>query len=44
LNIHLFFVGTAIGLMGFCWKAVLDDEPALSGDVQYLLSGLWRNQ
>ena len=44
LNIHLFFVGTAIGLMDFCWKAVLDDEPALSGDVQYLLSGLWRNQ
>ena len=44
LNIHLFFFGTAIGLMDFCWKAVLDDEPALSGDVQYLLSGLWRNQ
>lgn len=41
-NIHLFFAAIAIGLMDFFWKSALDNEPALSGDVQYLLSGLWR--
>ena len=43
LNIHLFFAASAIVFLDFCWKTRLSNEPALSGDVQYLLSGLWRS-
>ncbi|MDG2502635.1 MAG: hypothetical protein P8M77_09625 [Porticoccaceae bacterium] len=43
LNIHLFFAASAIVFLDFCWKTRLSNEPVLSGDVQYLLSGLWRS-
>lgn len=40
-NIHLVFAATVIILMDINWKMAMDNEPTLSGDVQYLLSRLW---
>jgi hypothetical protein len=42
INIHCFFAGLAIWCMDAHWMERLQQEPALSGDFRYFLSGDWR--
>jgi hypothetical protein len=42
INIHCFFAAVAIWCMDAHWDERLQQEPALSGDFRYFLSGEWR--